>query len=92
MTIGNRIKMGVKPSKIEWGKIVAEWEFWASGFEKENEIIKLKMEMVFRRTQILDDFQLGRIGRAEAQGRLDFLEEEYCRKQKALRLNGNEVS
>ena len=35
MTIGNRIKMGVKPSKIEWGKIVAEWEFWASGFEKE---------------------------------------------------------
>ena len=48
--------------------------------------------MAFRRTQILDKFQLGRISRAEAQGQLDVLEEKYCRKQKEIEVSGNEVS
>ena len=57
---------------------------------KKNEILKLKMEMAFRRTQILDDFQLGRISRAEAQGQLDVLEEEYCERIREIGMSGDE--
>ncbi len=54
-----------------------------------NEILKLKMEMTFQRIQILDDFQMGRISKAEAQAQLDVLEEEY---RERLRLSGGMAS